>query len=498
MASTTSVFSAFLSKFEQTLHHLFHEKYDIDQLSNFRGLPTELMSGIMATDPLALAVPESFGGRGSSTAEILLMLEKASYESLPLSLLFGINIGLFLYPVSKYGQQSAKENILRQFKNQHMGGLMITEPGYGSDALNMQTSFTESANQYYLKGTKHWQGLTGMAEYWLIAARKNNGDNVLGRDIDLFICDTTKENQKVEVEEYYDAPGLNLIPYGRNKVDVILPAEARLEPHSTGIKMLMDTLHRSRMQFPGMGMGFIKRMLDEAIAHCKKRMVGVQNLLSLDNINYQLARIQSAYTLCAAMCARSSKISGLSRDMASAGLEANSIKAVVTDLMQESAQIMVQVNGANGYRISNVGGRGIMDSRPFQIFEGSNEMLYTQIAEMITKKMKQQKETHLYRFLESFELTVRSCSYFKQELSFNLNHILSQRKLLDLGKILSRVISVGYVLDMGLKGFRSDLIDNCIVMVQKEIGEMISSFKSENKVMVIEDYSTGSEWLKTV
>lgn len=498
MASTT-LFSGFLSRFEKTLHHLFHEQYDIDQLSNFRGLPAGLMKGIMATNPLSVAIPENFGGRGASTAEVLLLLEKASYESLPLSLLLGINIGLFLYPVSKYAQHNVKADICRQFTDhQHMGGLMITEPGYGSDALNMQTSFTESESQYHLKGTKHWQGLTGMAEYWLIAARKNKGDTALARDIDLFICDTRQDRQKITVEEYYDAPGLNLIPYGRNKIDVTLPAEARLEPHTTGIKMLMDILHRSRMQFPGMGMGFIKRMLDEAIRHCKKRMVGMQHLLSLDHINYLLSKIQSSYTLCAAMCGRSSKISSLDQDLSSAGLEANSIKALVTDLMQESAQIMVQVNGANGYRISNVGGRGIMDSRPFQIFEGSNDMLYTQIADMVTRKMKQQKQTHLYRFLESFELTIQSCSYFKQELSFNLNSILPQRKQLDLGKILSRVISVGYVLDMKVKGFRKDLIDNCIVMVKKEIGEMISSFKSENKVMVIENYSVGSEWIKAV
>jgi acyl-CoA dehydrogenase len=499
MTAASSVFSGFLSEFEKTLQRLFHKQYNIDELSSSRGLPPDLMKGIMATNPLSVAIPENYGGRGSSTSEILSFLEKASYESLPLALLFGINIGLFLYPVSKYAQPAVKTEIFRRFtEEQHMGGLMITEPGYGSDALNMQTAFTESGSDYCLKGEKHWQGLTGMAEYWLIAARKDKGDAQLARDIDLFICDTRQPQQQVIVEEYYDAPGLNLIPYGRNKIEVTLPATARLEPQSTGIKMLLDILHRSRMQFPGMGMGFIKRMLDESIGHCKKRMIGVQSLLSLDHINYQLSRIQSAYTMCAAMCARSSKISGLQEDLSAAGLEANSIKAVVTDLMQESAQIMVQVHGANGYRISNVGGRGIMDSRPFQIFEGSNEMLYTQIAEQITKKMKQEKETQLYRFLESFKLTVSSCSYFKQELSFNLNSILPQRKLLDLGKILSRVISVGYVLDMGLKGFRKDLIDNCVAMVRKEISEITASFKAENKVMVIEDYSTGSEWQKTV
>src|SRR5690606_29064053 len=136
-------------------------------------------------------------------------------------------------------------------------------------------------------------------------------------------------------------------------------------------------------------------MLDEAILHCKNRMVGAGNLLSMDQIQFQLSRIQSAYTICSAMCARSSRISGIDHNLAGEGLEANSMKAVITDLMQESAHLLVQVSGANGYKISHVGGRGIMDSRPFQIFEGSNEMLYSQSADMITRLMRKKKQFHL-------------------------------------------------------------------------------------------------------
>src|SRR5690606_6725297 len=123
------------------------------------------------------------------------------------------------------------------------------------------------------------------------------------------------------------------------------PANYKLEPETTGIKMMLDILHRSRLQFPGMGMGFIRRMLDEAIAQCQNRIVGAGNLLAFDQVQHQLSRIQSAFTICSAMCARSTDISGIEHNLAAEGLEANSMKAVVTDLMQESAQLLVQVSG---------------------------------------------------------------------------------------------------------------------------------------------------------
>lgn len=399
-------------------------------------------------------------------------------------------------PVSKYADESVKKEIFDRFlQHQNMGGLMITEPDYGSNALNMKTANTPVEGGYKIRGSKHWQGLTGMADYWLIACRQETGDGELKRDIDFFISDNTQDKQRIVVEEYYDNLGLYMIPYGLNKLDIEVPAQHKLKPETTGIKMMLDILHRSRMQFPGMGMGFIQRMLDEAIQHCENRMVGAGNLLAFDQVQFQLSRLQSAFTITSAMCARSSDISGIEHTLASEGLEANSMKAVVSDLMQESSQILVQLSGANGYRIRHIGGRGIIDSRPFQIFEGSNEMLYTQIAEMVLRLMKKQKQMQLFEFLKGYDLTSEASPYFKQELGFTLSDSIQQRKMVDLGKILARVVVVGYVLELSARGFRKDLVDNCIVSVQQEIAALVASFKSSNTTEVVVDYREDSSWL---
>ena len=488
-------FSEFIKDFKTTLHDLFHEEYNIDQLSLERGLPDDVLSKIMSKQPLSVAIPAEYGGRGGHVKECLEILSAASYESLSLSLTFGINIALFLEPVAKYAEAAVKPDIFNRFlKNQNMGGLMITEPDYGSDALNMKTFSQESDVGYTIKGTKHWQGLTGMADYWLIAARSktNNGD--LSRDVDFYIADNSIKKQQIIVEELYDNPGLYMIPYGLNTLDIEIPKNQRLIPETTGIKMMLDILHRSRLQFPGMATGFIKRMLDEATQHCKNRIVGASNLLALDQVQFQLARIQSAFTISSAMCLRSTVISGVEHNVATNGLEANSMKTVVTDLMQESAQIATQVSGASGFRISHIAGRGIMDSRPFQIFEGSNEMLYSQISEMITRAMKKGKLSNLLDYLKSLEVTKESCEYFKKDLNFNISSNLTQRKLVDLGRIIARIVSVGYVLELQNKGFRKDLIDNCITMVQQEVSGLFSSFHFDNSVKVVEDYSSNSSW----
>ena len=493
--TTQKSFDSFLTKFKNTLTAVFHEDNDIDQLSIQRGLPAEVWQKIMSSNPLSLCIPSEYGGRGGNVQENLTLLSAASYESLALSLTIGINSALFLQPVAKYGQENVKSSVFNRFLMKHnMGGLMITEPDYGSDALNMQTSYVEKKDHYHIRGTKHWAGLTGLADYWLLTARKQATDGNLQRDVDLFVCDNKAPFQKVVVDEYFENLGLYQIPYGRNILDVQIPKLQRLEPKTTGVQMLLDLLHRSRMQFPGIGLGFIQRMLDEDITHCQNRFVGGKSLFSYDQVQEQLSSLQANYTVCSALCTKSSELADIHNDLMPLGFEANIIKTVSSDLMQKSAQTLMQLVGAIGYRLNHIAGRGIVDSRPFQIFEGANDILYTQISESLIKFMKSVKEINVWEFLKNHPLTLRAVEYLKELLNFNIDLQMPQRKLVDLGKALSRIVSMDLVIKMGENGFRMDLVDGAVSMLRQEISHLMDTFSFKQNTLVVENYEVDSAW----
>ena len=488
-------FPQFIQEFKDQLKHLFYVRGDIDQLSIKRGIPPFMLREIMSGNPLATYIPKQYGGRGGHIHEGLALAAAASYESLPLSLGFGINWALFLQPTGKYGQEQAKSAVFADFlKNRKMGGLMITEPGFGSDALHMQSCYTQENGKYHIQGTKHWAGLTGWADYWLLTARHKNSDGSLKRDIDFFICDVNGADQNIEVEEFYENLGVYMLPYGRNRIDVKVPAIQRLQPQSTGIKMMLDLLHRSRMQFPGMGMGFLQRMLDEAVKHCQQRRVGGKSLFHYDQVQQRISRLQSAYTICSAMCFNSSQKAGVENNLASLGLEANAVKTYVTDLMQSSAQSLLQLVGAKGYRLDHIAGRAIVDSRPFQIFEGSNDILYIQIAEAIQKQMQRAKQTNLLQFLQQHELTGRAAEQLQKLLDFNLKQPLSQRKLTEFGKIISRIVAMDLVLKLEDSGFKKELVDSALTNLSQDIAALINGFSSPNTTEYIEGYEEGRSW----
>jgi len=494
-------FRTYLNEFREKLHHVFHVRADFDQLSTERGLPPFMMREMQSHTPLSTFIDEEYGGRGGHVHECQAVLAAASYESLALSLILGINGALFLQPLTKYGNDAVKGPVFDRFiQEKNMGGLMITEPDYGSDALHMETSYRQQEDgSYRVQGTKHWGGLTGWADFWLITAREADADGNLGRDISFFVADQNQAEQVVEVEETYSNLGLYMIPYGRNNVDIRVPETHKLEPHSIGIKMMLDTLHRSRIEFPGMGMGFLKRLLDEAIAHCRERYVGSKALIEYDQVQRRISHIQAAFTACSAMCLNTSEVAGLENDLSNATIPANSTKAVVTDLMQDAAQSLLQLTGGAGYNLDHVAGRATVDSRPFQIFEGSNDILYQQIAEGVLKKMRSKKEKNLYRFLDDFDLTSRAADYFSDALSFEADLTgISQRNMVDLGRILGRVVIMEMVVELGDRGFRSDLISNCLQVLREDVKTLLTRYRDTDAPDVVADYEDGGAWLDFV
>jgi alkylation response protein AidB-like acyl-CoA dehydrogenase len=490
-------FSVFLNTFRERMKNVFHVRANINDMALQRGMPPFVMREILSSNPLSVSIPVRYGGRGERIGELLAVLDAASYESLSLSLTIGINSGLFIQPVAKYALEEIRQPVFDRFLNhQNMGGLMITEPRFGSDALNMQTCYTNNNNTYHIQGVKHWAGLTGWAEFWLLTARERTASGDLKRDIDFFVCDVTAPGQHIEVEEYFENLGLYQIPYGRNRLNLEIPASQKLVPHSTGVKMMLDLLHRSRMQFPGMAIGFIQRMLDESISHTRGRQVGRHKLFDYDQVQHRLARLQASYTISSAMCLNSSRRAGVEKDLSQEGLEANSIKSVVTDLMQEAAQSATQLIGAQAYKLNNIVGRGITDSRPFQIFEGSNDILYAQISEALMKMMKKSSESNLFRFLNNLDLTHRSADMLKKIIDFKLDTNLPQRKMVELGKALGRIVSSEMVINLGESGFRKDMVDNGLKMLHHEISNIISSFHHKNNTVVVNDYKDDSSWTK--
>lgn len=488
-------FSTYLKRFQSDLHDVLEQYPEIETRNHLQGLSAYLVRQIHKKTPLSVFIPEEFGGWGGRPKESLALVEAASYESLSVGLTFGINSALFLDPVKKYAEKQIGEEVLRKFIDEKaMGGLMITEPDFGTDALSMQTTYQEVEGGYAIQGSKHWGGLTGLANFWLVAARKKRENGKLSRDLDLFICDMNEADQRIEVAEFYQKLGLFQIPYGRNEVDIKVPETHRLIQQTSGIKMMMDSLHRSRLRLSGIGLGFIKRILDEATTHCRERMVGKKPLMAYDQVQYRLAEIQTFFTLTSGLCLYASEKTPLDADLSGEGIQANAMKAILTDMMQEAAQSFMQLVGANGFRRDHIAGRSIIDCRPFQIFEGSNDVMYAQVSDMVTKQMSKSGQMNLFSFMKNYEGAKEAAVELGSLINVSIQANLPQRKGVVFGKLISSILALNHTLVMANQGFSSQLIDQAIQMTRGRIASHLAGFNSAGCSDLHTGDSASSDW----
>jgi len=161
-------------------------------------------------------------------------------------------------------------------------------------------------------------------------------------------------------------------------------------------------------------------------------------------------------------------------------------------MMQESAQNLLQLVGAKGYKLNNIAGSAVVDSRPFQIFEGSNDILYQQITESVIKTMKSIKEFNLSKFIKDF--TPRAFDFVKKMLDLDVNIQMSQRNSVIFGQLISRIYAIELVSQLKEKSFNNDLADNSIELLSSDVTTLLSQFNSNNSTKVIIDYQENSYW----
>lgn len=332
-------------------------------------------------DPLGPFLPSEFGGSDGDTTAVLALLDQAAFSNLPMALAIALTGALFILPISTHGEPGIARSVLSRFTDGTvcLGGMMMTEPGCGTDLFAAETQVQRADSTLRLQGVKHWSGLTGHADYWLVFARDDAAPRA-GR-LGYYVVDARREPGAFRVMEYYDAFGLEPIPYGRTRVDAAIREEQRLGCDQPFTSVVSGILCSSRITFAGMAHGFIRRMLSAATHHARARTVFGAPLASLDQVQARLEDIRLAEVATRVLCLRAAEVfPTLTAERSPQAWESTVIKALATEMMVSAASHLAVLQGAEGYRSPYSGFAAVAHAHPFQIFEGPNDVLFEQVA----------------------------------------------------------------------------------------------------------------------
>lgn len=335
----------------------------------------ELLHEFLLLGPLHYFIPTTLGGRCDQAESYLELVETTSYWSLPLGLTLGISGSLFLRPLVRFANPEVRDPVIQQFlKSPTLGGIMITEPTGGTDIFSLGTSYTEEDGQLRLQGTKCWAGLTGKADHWLVAARLARGGQLTKR---LNLIYVPLSNPGVRVHTRFDALGLQPIPYGETHY------EGTMVPHShlvaargqTGLRVIYETLFRTRLGMPAIAAGLCRRLTDEARTRVGRRSSFGTVLADYDQVRYRLEGLAGFAALNRQLWQFGGAWMNTHEDVATDYTLVNAAKVVSSEAMQTAADSALQLFASAAYKGNHLVGRAFVDSRPFQIFEGANDVL---------------------------------------------------------------------------------------------------------------------------
>jgi alkylation response protein AidB-like acyl-CoA dehydrogenase len=344
---------------------------EIDKTSVF---PADLVREAAVRDLLGIVVPEAYGGAGLDHICFAILIEEIAAVSGTLAVILDVHTSVGTEPIVYFGTETQKQTYLpRLASGEILGAFALTEPDYGSDAANLQTSARRVGNEYVLNGTKTFITNVGEAGLYIVMARTGGQG---ARGISAFIVEA--EIAGIRFGEPMRKMGLHGSPTGELILeDVSVPATNLLGAEGDGFKVAMKALDSGRIGISAQAVGLARGALDLAVAYANQRQQFGQAISRFEGIQFMVADMASAVDAsrlmtweAAGACDRAIPFTRL----------ASMAKLMATDTAMWVTTDAVQIFGGYGYITEFPIERYMRDAKATQIYEGTNQIQRVVIA----------------------------------------------------------------------------------------------------------------------
>ncbi len=345
-------------------------------------------------------VPETHGGLGLSLLAVAGMAEARSYLGGLASTVFA-HQGVGTLPLVHFGTPSQIERYLPSLMaGERMAAFALTEPGSGSDAINIRTTavLNEAGTHYVVNGAKQWITNAGWADLFVLFAK------VDGTDFSAFLLERDTPGLVVgQPERLMGQPGSCVCPL--QLTDVAIPVDRLLGEVGKGHRVALCTLNIGRMKMAANCAGLTKKILATTTAYAVERRQFGRPIAEFGLIERKLADMAAASWAAEAVAYRTAGLvydateaqragGDLSLDetlrvQAEFAMECALAKVIGTETYNGMADEALQIYGGNGYSEDYPAARWYRDSRITRIYEGTSEICRLSMAKTLFRRVEE-------------------------------------------------------------------------------------------------------------
>jgi alkylation response protein AidB-like acyl-CoA dehydrogenase len=332
--------------------------------------PREIVGKLGEMGILGMMVPEEYGGSGLDALSYILAVEELARVCASTAVIMSVNNSVFCYPVSKYGSERQKREILAEVASgRSLGGYALSEPQSGSDAANQKTRARRDGDGYVLEGSKSWVTNAGEAGWYLVMAMTEPERGTHG--ITGFLVSPGDPGLRIGPPEA--KMGLRASKTAAIYLDgVQVPEWRRLGEEGQGFSIAMTTLDHSRIGIAAQGIGIARAAYEASVDYARTRETFGRKIAEHEAIAFQIAdmkvQIEAARWLTYRAAVRS-EMPGVRFSK-----ESSMAKVFATEMANAVAARAVQIFGGYGYSREYAVERYYRDARVTTIYEGTSEI----------------------------------------------------------------------------------------------------------------------------
>lgn len=343
-------------------------------------IPRHLIDGLAHTGVLGMTAPKEYGGRGFSQRAYCKILEEIGARCASTSVFTNAHHSIGIRALLLFGTREQKQRWLPPLvTGEQLAAFALTEEQAGSDAANVQTTATPSADgsHFILNGEKRYITNASIAHVLTVMARTP----VPGSDktaITAFLV-TPDMPGFTMLEPRMEKLGIRGTATGRFAMrDMPVPKENILGPIGKGLKVALTVLDFGRTTFGACCTGAAKTCLQLAVNHANTRRQFKKTLGDFDLVKKKIGRMAADVYAMEAMTAVTASL--IDRGLEDYMIETAMLKVFTTDRLWEAVNDAFQIHGGSAYFNDSPLERMLRDARINQIGEGSNEVLTSFIA----------------------------------------------------------------------------------------------------------------------
>jgi alkylation response protein AidB-like acyl-CoA dehydrogenase len=282
--------------------------------------------------------------------------------------------GLGSAPIAFAGSDALRAAYLpRVAAGEAIGTFALSEPGAGSDVAALATGARREGGGWVLDGEKTWISNGGIADYYIVFARAEEG-------ITAFVVDAKAKG--LDDSERIDIVAPHPMATVRLK-SCRVPDANLLGAPGEGMKLALRTLEVFRITVGAAALGFARRAIDEALARARARSMFGQRLADFQITQAKLADMATGIEAAALLTYRAA----WQRDANGARVarEAAMAKMYATETAQQVIDAAVQILGGLGVKRGHPVERLYREVRALRIYEGATEVQKLIIARELLK-----------------------------------------------------------------------------------------------------------------